>query len=392
MQKDKQEKFIPGKTRIKYGGAFTDKKDFMAIQSVLDRNWWTIDPNGHGGKLEKELADFAGTEYAVLTNSGSSALMVAFDALSLPKGSEVITGAIQFPTAITAIVKNGLTPVFVDVNSNMCLAPGLVEDAITDKTSAILVVAVAGIIPNIDHLTKIADKHNLKIVLDGCDSFGGTWNNLPLEYYFDASATSFHAAHILSMGEGGCVFARNKKVGEKAKSLTEWGRVGDTDDTSKYEGIPEDYPGRYIFKEIGYNLKPLELQCALGRTQLKKLSKIKKLRQRNFDILAKGLKDLGYVYIQETFDKASPSWFSFPMFVIDRPGLRKFLEKRNIETRTIFGGNITRQPAFKNVGRIHGALNIADSVMKEGMFVSVHPSITEEMSQYIVDSIEEFYA
>ena len=393
MQIDKHEKFVPGKTRIKYGGAFTDQDDFDAIQSVLDRNWWTIDPNGHGGQLENELADFAGIDYATLTNSGSSALTVAFDALSFPKDSEIITGAVQFPTAISAIVKNNLVPVFVDVDvNNLSVDLDLIENAITPKTKAILAVAIAGNIPDIDKLTAIADKHNLKLVLDNCDGFGGTWDDNSLEYYFDISATSFHAAHIMCMGEGGAVFSRDHEIGKKAQSLREWGRMGDTDDSTKFEGIPDDYPGRYIFKHIGYNVKPLELQCALGRTQLKKLPKIKELRQRNFTILHKGLKTVENIVLPEVLSKASPSWFSFPMIVERRAELREFLEARNIETRTIFGGNITRQPAFKDIGYIKGNLDISDKVMEQGMFVSVHPSATPEMMEYIVDSIKEFYA
>lgn len=393
MQNDNQEKFVPGKTRIKYGGAYTNQDDFDAIQSVLDRNWWTMDNNGHGGKLEKELADFSGVKHVVLTNSGSSALMIAFDALQLPRDSEVITGAVQFPTAISAIVKNNLVPVFIDVSlDDMNLDVSKIEDAITDKTKAIMAVAIAGNIPNIDELVKLAKKHNLKLVLDNCDGFGGTWNEKPLETYFDVTATSFHAAHIMCMGEGGAVFSRDEKIGEMARSLREWGRMGDTDDVTQFEGIPDDYPGRYIFKHIGYNVKPLELQCALGRTQLKKLPEIKNIRRRNFNVLHHGLQDINDTYLPHVEISASPSWFAFPMIVTNRKGLREFLEGRNIETRTVFGGNITRQPAFKDIGKINGTLNNADVIMNNGMFVSVHPNATEEMMQYIVDSIKEFYA
>lgn len=389
--------FEPGKTRIKYGGAYTDQSDLDAIWSVLKRNWWTIDKEGEA--FEKELSEFTGVKHVALTNSGSSALMVAYASLGLPEGSEVITGAVQFPTAISSLYYNHLTPVFVDVEpNNFSVNPDLVEAAITEKTKAILAVAVAGNIPNIPRLREIANKHNLILILDNCDGFASTYNSKPIEQYFDIAATSFHAAHILNCGEGGAVFASNDAWGEKALSLREWGRLGGYDNIdSKYdlEGIPSDYPARYLFVHMGFNVKPLEFQCAMGRTQLKKAPLIKKMRQDNFNILFNGLKELqddGHVVLPQVHDGCECSWFSFPFIANRRGELREFLEARNIETRTIFGGNITKQPAFRNFGRIVGNLTFSDVVMNAGMFVSVHPDTTPEMAQYIVDSIKEFYA
>lgn len=386
-------KFIPGKTRLAYGGAFTDKEDFDAIQSVLDRNWWTIDE--HGKQLERELAAFAGVKYATLTNSGSSALMVAYASLDLPEGSEVITGAVHFPTTISSLYYNRLVPVFVDVEDKaLGIDPDLIEQAITDKTKAILVVAIAGNIPQIDRILEVAKKHNLITILDDCDGFGGTWKGKPIESYFDIAVTSFHAAHILCMGEGGAVFTNSDFYGNRAASLREWGRLGGydgIDDKKKLEGIPDDYPARYLFQYMGFNVKPLELQCAMGRTQLKKINKIKDLRTDHFVQISEGLQGVAEVDLPKIFLDADPSWFGYPMFAKRRGELREFLEARNIETRTIFGGNITKQPAFRNFGRIATELPVSDRVMTDGMFVSVHPSLTKEMVAYIVDSIKEFY-
>jgi CDP-6-deoxy-D-xylo-4-hexulose-3-dehydrase len=388
------ENFIPGTTRIKYGGAFTDKEDFDAIQSVLDRNWWTIDE--HGKNLEKELSEFTKNKYAVLANSGSSALMIMYQSLGLPEGSEIITGAVQFPTAISGMYYNHLTPVFVDVEKeNLSVDPDKIEAAISPKTKAILAVAIAGNIPNIEKLQEVAKKHNLLLLLDNCDGFGGTWQEEPIEKYFDASATSFHAAHILCMGEGGAVFTNNDEFGEKSMSLREWGRLGGydgIDDKKMLEGIPVDYPARYLFVHMGLNVKPLELQCAMGRTQLKKLPKIKAMRTHNFQRLYELISGNSNVDLPRMYPLAEPSWFGFPLFAKNRPALRDFLEARQIETRTIFGGNITRQPAFRNFGRIVGDLTVADRVMDDGMFVSVHPSVTDEMIDYVGQSINEFYA
>lgn len=386
-------KFIPGKTRLAYGGAFTDKEDFDAIQSVLDRNWWTIDE--HGKQLERELAAFAGVKYATLTNSGSSALMVAYASLNLPEGSEVITGAVHFPTTISSLYYNHLVPVYVDVEQEtLGIDPTLIHAAITEKTKAILAVAIAGNIPHIDKILEVAKEHNLITILDNCDGFGGTWKGKPLESYFDISVTSFHAAHILCMGEGGAVFTNNDSFGQRAASLREWGRLGGydgIDDKKQLEGIPGDYPARYLFQYMGFNVKPLELQCAMGRTQLKKLQKIKDLRTQHFEQLYQGLEYVSQVELPRTYSQADPSWFGFPMFATRRGELRAFLEARNIETRTIFGGNITKQPAFRNFGRVATDLPVSDRVMTDGMFVSVHPSLTKEMVAYIVDSIKEFY-
>jgi len=381
----------PFNKRLAYGGAYTDKADFDAIQGVLDRNWWTIDKEGK--TLEQELAAFTGKTHATLANSGSSALMIAYASLSLPEGSEIITGAVHFPTTIASLYYNRLTPVFIDNEAEtLGLNPELIEQAISEKSKAIIVVAIAGSVPNLDEILAVAKKHGLITILDNCDGFGSTYKGRLLESYFDIAVTSFHAAHILCMGEGGAVFTSNPEYGNKAASLREWGRLGGydgIDDKKKLEGIPEDYPARYLFQYMGFNVKPLELQCAMGRTQLKKLPIIKEKRMRNFHRLYEGLKDLPQITLLKY--NADASWFGFPMFAQDRGNLRDFLEGRDIETRTIFGGNITKQPGFRGFGRIATELPVADKVMEMGMFVGVHPDLTDEMIDYIVSSIKEFY-
>jgi len=381
----------PFNKRLAYGGAYTDKADFDAIQGVLDRNWWTIDKEGK--TLEQELAAFTGKTHATLANSGSSALMIAYASLSLPEGSEIITGAVHFPTTIASLYYNRLTPVFIDNEAEtLGLNPELIEQAISEKSKAIIVVAIAGSVPNLDEILAVAKKHGLITILDNCDGFGSTYKGRLLESYFDIAVTSFHAAHILCMGEGGAVFTSNPEYGNKAASLREWGRLGGYDginDKKKLEGIPEDYPARYLFQYMGFNVKPLELQCAMGRTQLKKLPIIKEKRMRNFHRLYEGLKDLPQIALLKY--NADASWFGFPMFAQDRGNLRDFLEGRDIETRTIFGGNITKQPGFRGFGRIATELPVADKVMELGMFVGVHPDLTDEMIDYIISSIKEFY-
>lgn len=388
--------FIKGKTRLKYGGAYVDKTDRAAIDKVLDSNWWTIGEEGK--QLEKELAEFTQTKYATLASSGSNALMVAYASLGLPEGSEIITGAVQFPTSISSMYYNHFKPVFIDVDiNNYNLDPSKIKDAVRGNTKAILVVAVGGLVPNIEAIITEAKKYNLVTILDNCDGFGGIYQGEPIESYFDISVTSFHAAHILCMGEGGAVFTNNPEYAKRMGSIREWGRRGgydDIDKKEKVEGIPSDYPARYLFDYMGFNMKPLELQCALGRTQLQKVNKIKEMRYFNFTLLYNQLLPLykDKLLLPSVPLDTYPSYFCLPFLASNRGNLREFLESRNIETRTIFGGNITRQPAFKNFGRVVGKLTNADKVMSDGMFVSVHPDLTAEMVNYIAESIKEFYA
>lgn len=393
MKKDKKEQFVPGKTRIKYGGAYTDQSDFDAIQSVLDRNWWTIDE--HGREFERELKEYAEVDSVTLTNSGSSAILVGLAGMNYPEGSEIITGGVHFPTTISSMYYNRLTPVYVDISDyEWGINVNLIEQAITEKTVAIMAVALIGSTPNMKVLGQIADKHGIDLILDNCDGFGSTIDDKPVEHYADLSFTSFHAAHITAMGEGGAVFVNKNdvEISERVASLREWGRIGDNDDTTVFPDLPSDYPGRYIFKNMGFNVKPLELQCAMGRSQFKKLQDIKKRRQINYDTLYHGLQDIKQIKLLSTRGGYENSWFGFPFIAEYRKGLRPFLEKRQIETRTIFGGNITKQPAFRGFGRVESGLPVSDLVGEEGMFVSVHPDYGKEEMEYIIKSIKEFYA
>lgn len=378
--------FKPG-DRIAYGGAYIGLEERKAIDAVLDRNWWTIDKEHK--ELERELGNYAGKRASVV-NSGSSALLLGIRSLGLLPGDEVITGMVHFPTSITALTFNGLTPVFVD-NESMTLGidPSKIEAAITNKTKAVLVVAIAGAIPDLELIENICMKHGLYLLIDNCDGFGGKMGERTLEEIGYMTFTSFHAAHILCMGEGGAVFAPEAYI-KTVSSLREWGRAGDNDETTIYPTIPADYPNRYIFEQQGFNLKPLELQCAMGREQLKKIDAIKELRRERHDYLLEALKELPELQVIQSW--GSPSWFGFPMLAKDRAGLRKHLESLNIETRTIFGGNITKQPGFKGVGRIESDSTIADQVMTDGMFLSVHPSLDFISLDYMIDAVRRYYA
>ena len=381
--------FTPIVDRIKYGGAMIGQEEKDAINRVLDSDngsRWTVGEESIA--LEKELAEVTGVKRAVLTNSGSSALLVALTALHLPKGSGVIIPAVNFPTAYNAILQCGLVPVVVDVDINtLNLDLGEVAKAFIRRSdiTAVIAVNIAGNPVDLITLRKIVGDH-VKIILDDCDGYGTTFNGKMVEQYADIGCVSFHAAHIITMGEGGAVLTNDEELGTRALKLREWGRASGTENIYKYPGFPDDYRERYVYEEIGFNMKPLELQCAMGRIQLKKLTQFKDARRRNHKLLEEQFKNNPKFTIVSALEGADPCWFSFPLLctgVARRHAMETF-EKNNIECRTIFSGNITLHPAYKDTPRIViGDLKNANTVMKDGMFLSCHPSIDEDMINFI---------
>jgi CDP-6-deoxy-D-xylo-4-hexulose-3-dehydrase len=399
MQADTHGDFIPGKTRIKYGGAMIDDREINAIKAVLDRNWWTIDEEAQ--KFEEELAAHVGAKYAVYTNSGSSALLVGMSALDLPAGSKIIMPAVNFPTLVSAAIVNRYEPVFIDVDPrNLFINIHSIEalpTSVLENVKAIALVNIAGNIGDYEDVINFAHTNGMKVIVDNCDGFGTMYKGKSVEAWADVSATSFHAAHIITTGEGGAMFCNDDRINKLARSFREWGRVGDSDLDQKFEGLPEDYPARYTYITRGFNLKPIELQAAMGRVQLTKLDAIKAARKHNHDRLLEGLmKYESYLQLPYTLPDADVSWFAFPITVKVpglRPKLRKFLEEKNIETRVIFAGNIIRQPAYKEGYEysILGTLDNAENVLNQSFFISTHPSITDEMIDYVIESFGEFF-
>lgn len=380
--------FTPIKDRIEYGGALIGQEEKDAIFNIINSQGgrrWTVGPESVA--LEKELAEVTGVKKAILTNSGSSALLVGMTALHLPKGSKVIIPAVNFPTAFNVILQNGLIPVVVDVDlKTLNINLNEVKKAISlyPDIKAVIAVDVAGNPVDLIELRKIVG--NRYIFLDDCDGYGTTLNGKFIETYADISAISFHAAHIITMGEGGAILTNNEEIGKRAHKIREWGRESGTDKIFKYPGFPKDYKERYVYTEIGYNVKPLELQCAMGRIQLKKLPQFKERRKENFKKMMKVFSPLTKFETMDFLTNSSPCWFSFPIMCrgVERGKVMETFEKNNIECRTIFSGNILRHPAYKDVEAIPvGALHKADDVMKNGMFLSVHPSITDEMIAFI---------
>lgn len=384
-------KFIPGKTRILYGGVAFGKKERKAIDTILDRNWWGLAEEGR--LFERELAKVQGVKRAVLANSGTSALDLGIRALQLPKGSEVIVPACSFPTPIASLINAGLTPVVADIElGNYFFSPSSVEKSISKKTSAILLVYVAGLIGDLDRILKIAKKNKLKVIEDNCDGFGGTWDGKMLGSFGDFSAISTHAAHIISTGEGGAVMTNNEDLADKVLSIRDWGRILDYEDRKQGIGdFPAEYR-RYIYGELGSNLKPLELQAAMGRVQLRRLKEFKGARRRNALTLTKILsKYSGKIFMPATHLKADACWYTYPITL--KSGSRKkvleALDKANIEWRPILAGNIARQPAFKDEVIVRSKLNNADLLLNNSFWVSVHPTHSTEVMEFVGKTISE---
>lgn len=388
--------FIPNKTRIEYGGALCDWREREAMLNVFDSQGgkrWTI--GIESVTFEKELAQNTGVKHAVVVNSGSSALLVALTALHLPKGSIVIVPALNFPTAFNAILQVGCVPYVVDIDpKTLLLDLEQVKQAVSGPyfIEAVIAVNIASNPVDLRALREVVGS-KVKIVLDNCDGYGTTLDGgRYVERDADISCVSFHAAHIITMGEGGAVLTDNKDYAERALKIREWGRVSGSDKIYSYPGFPEDYRERYVYEEIGYNMKPLELQCAIGRVQLTKIGDFKVRRQKNYDLMYKALSKYSQLEMVKVPDNAEVCWFSFPFYCrgIKRSQLMDHLEKHNIECRTIFSGNILRHPAYEGITTIHdGDMPHADDVMWNAMFLSVHPSITEEQINFIDQCIGE---
>src|SRR3990167_4958287 len=283
------------KRDLRYGGTLIDSREIRAIIKSINKsrktgNWQTA---SEAKKMEVETARFLGVKYGILTNSGSSAGLLALSALELPKGSEVIISAVTFPTIFNIILQCNLVPVVVDAKvGTYNFDVDEVECAITKKTKAIIAVHAVGNPCDMPRLMKVAKKYNVKVIEDNCDGWGSTISGKKVGSFGDISITSFHAAHIVSMGVGGGVFTNDPVVAECVRVYRDWGRQADTTKSNRYKELPKDYNSRFIYEKIGYNFQILELQAAMGRVQLRKADEIKKLRQKNFNYLYEAFRSL----------------------------------------------------------------------------------------------------
>ncbi len=386
--------------KIRYGGSVCDDKELTAVinsveESIISGSWQA---GQQATLMEKEASKFLGVKYGILTTSGSCAGLLALSALELPVGSEVIISAVTFPTIFNIILQCGLTPVIVDSKiGTYNFDVDEVEKAITKKTKAIIAIHALGNPVDMPKLMKLLKKSNQKIYVieDCCDAWGSSINRRYCGSFGDISITSFHAAHIVSMGVGGGVFTNDIKLAKNVKMYRDWGRQADINqsENKKWKTLPKDYNPRFIYEKIGYNFQILELQAAMGRVQLMKADNIKKARKKNFDYLVKHLSKFPLL-MPKTVKGADVCWFSLPLsYAYDRGSLLKHLEKAGIETRPMFAGNITKHPAYKHSKyRISGELTEADYIMKHSFWISCHPRLTKEDLDYIIKIFENFFA
>ena len=417
-----KKEFEPSKTFVHYGGRyFNDEEMVNLVDSSLDF-WLTQGPWTH--KFERRLADWLGVKYCAVTNSGSSANLLAFYTLTshklgdrrIKKGDEVITVAAGFPTTVTPIIQYGAIPVFVDV-----ALPGFdidvtqLEAAYSPKTKAVMMAHSLGNPFNLKAVLAFCEKHNLWLIEDNCDALGseytidgvtkktGTWGHI--------GTSSFYPPHHMTMGEGGAVYTNDPELNKITLSFRDWGRdcwcASGVDNTCRmrftgqFGELPKGYDHKYVYSHFGFNLKITDMQAAVGCAQLDKLDQIVAARRANYQMLYDGLKDVPGLILPVAEANSNPSWFGFLIAVKEDAGFTRneltgYLEQNKIQTRNLFAGNLTKHPCFDEMRatgegyRIVGELKNTDFVMTNGFWIGVFPGMTKEMNQWMIKCIREF--
>lgn len=409
------EKFVPGETYINYAGRVYDENEMVKlVDSALD--FW-LTAGKYANQFEEEFAKFLGVNFCLLTNSGSSANLLAISALTSHKlgekrlnpGDEVITTACGFPTTLNPIIQNNLKPVFIDVDiGTYNINTNKIEEAISDKTKAIFIPHTLGNPFDINKIIEISKKYDLWIIEDNCDALGSKYNGKFTGSYGHISTFSFYPAHHITMGEGGALLTNDPLLKDIILSFRDWGRdcwceAGCDDSCGKrfkwqMGSLPYGYDHKYIYSHVGYNLKITDMQAAIGVEQLKKLPNFMEIRKQNFEILYDTLKLYEkYLILPEKYQNADPCWFGFPILVkksapFKRENIVEYLEIHKIATRMLFGGNLIRQPAYENLQyRQVDSLENTDLVMNNLFWIGVYPGITEEKMKYILEVFENFF-
>lgn len=407
--------------RINYAGRVYDEEEMCnLVDSALD--FW-LTAGKYTEEFEKGLSDFLHVRYCSLVNSGSSANLLAIMALTsnllgdrrVKKGDEVITVAAAFPTTVAPIIQAGAVPVFVDIDiPSYNIDETKLQDALSEKTKAVFVAHSLGNIFNLKGIKEFCDKNNLWLIEDNCDALGG-------EYVIDGEkkltgtigdigTSSFYPAHQMTMGEGGAVYTDSPILNKIIRSMRDWGRdctcSGGQDNTCKkrfsgqYGTLPFGYDHKYVYSHLGYNLKVTDMQAAIGVAQLKKLPDFVEKRRNNWQYLRDNLKGVEeYLILPEKIENANPCWFGFIVSVREnspktRDEIVAYLEKNNIQTRSLFAGNITRHPCFDNLVegidyRVVGTLEKTDFTMNNSFWVGVYPGMTKDMLDEMVIKIKE---
>ena len=407
--------FVPQKAKVQSSGAVFDEKEINAMVNAILDGWFGV--GKYSRQFEIKFSRFLKAKETVLVNSGSSANLLAVTALlasqKIEPGSEVITPAVTFPTTLNPIIQNNLAPVLVDIKLETCnLNPERLYDALSSKTKAIMLPHMFGIPNEMDAIMEFAQQNNIYVIEDSCDALGSTYDGKYTGTFGVLATYSFYAAHHITLGEGGAVVTNDPDLARVVRSLRDWGRACDcpvckvaidpdyncpdrfTFETST---LPEDYDKRFVYQYIGYNLKPVEFQAAMGLEQLKKLPRFMKIRERNYQTLHQALEKYSdYLLFPQAPPKANPCWFSLPMIIRNEaPFARKdmvgWLEEHNIETRLLLAGNITKQPAYSEANyRVAGDLHNSNKAMSDGFFIGVYPGIGKQQLEYVIDTLNRF--
>lgn len=414
---NKEQEFQEGQTYINYAGRVFDEKEMQnLVDSALDF-WLTF--GEYSRQFEKKLAKFLGSRWAFLVNSGSSANLLAFFALTSPllkerqikRGDEVITVAAGFPTTIAPIIQYGAIPVFVDVElTHVNIDVTQLELALSPKTKAVMLAHTLGNPFDIAVVKAFCDKHNLWLIEDNCDALGSLYDGKFTGTFGDIGTSSFYPPHHLTMGEGGAVYTNNPLLKKIILSMRDWGRdcwcesgVDNTCGcrfTQQFGSLPKGYDHKYVYSHFGFNLKATDMQAAVGLAQLEKIENFIQKRIQNYNKLYEGLKDLKCFIINKAQKNSVPSWFGFLMTLTDdakftRNEIVEFLEQNKIQTRNLFAGNMLRHPAFESLKidkdyRVVGDLKNTDKIMNDSFWVGVYPGMSEKSIEFIIKTIKEF--
>jgi CDP-6-deoxy-D-xylo-4-hexulose-3-dehydrase len=413
------ENFVPGKSSVNYAGRIFDEREMVnLVDSSLD--FW-LTSGRFAATFEDKLAKFLGRKFALLTNSGSSANLLAFSALTSPKlgkkqirpGDEVITLAAGFPTTVAPVIQNGAVPVFVDIElGTYNINVHFLEEARSEKTKAVMIAHTLGNPFNVKEVKRFCDRYGLWLIEDNCDALGARYDNQLTGTFGDIGTSSFYPPHHITMGEGGALYTDQGILKKLIESFRDWGRdcwcaPGKDNTCQKRFGwklgeLPDGFDHKYTYSHFGYNLKVTDMQAAVGVAQLDKLLDFVNIRNQNFEFFKEALKPYEeFFYLPQATPASLPSWFGFMLTIkeeapFNRREIVDFLEQNLVQTRMLFAGNLLKQPVFNQMRASHtgfrviGDLPITNLVMNQAFWLGVYPGINSQKRAYVIDLIERF--
>jgi len=411
--------FVPGKSRIPYAGRVFDAEEMVNLVDASLDFWLTY--GRYSEEFERKLANYLGIKYCYLVNSGSSANLLAFMALTsdllgerkVERGDEVITVAAGFPTTVAPIIQYGAVPVFVDVKLTTAnIDVSQLASALSSRTKAVMLAHTLGNPFDLRAVKDFCQKHDLWLIEDNCDALGSLYDGYYTGTFGDMGTSSFYPPHHMTMGEGGAVYTNDPLLAKILLSMRDWGRdcrcpsgqdniCGQRFDR-QFGELPVGYDHKYVYSHFGYNLKATDMQAAIGCVQLDKLLGFIEARNKNWAILRQGLSDLENVFIlPEATQYSEPSWFGFMLIVrpeisVTRTDLVRHLEEKGIQTRMLFAGNLVKHPCFDTLRkskagyRVIGKLEKTDQLMKDAFWVGVYPGLSQEILAYTMDTLRGY--